>query len=567
MHIFKKLIPVEEAQRILISYTREVEECEEVDIDNALGRVVAEDIYAGIDIPGFDRATRDGYAVIAEDTYAASERTPIKLQLRGYIKTGSYPKNILTHGEAFRIDTGAPLPRGANAVVPIEYTSEENGYVIIFRRVSPWANIQWAGADIARGEIIVQRGTIITPRHIGALAGIGYSKIKVRRKPKVAVFSIGDELISVDSELTPGKIYDINIHTLTSLIRKSGGEPVVLGIAKDNTESILKKLKEGLEVADIIISSGGSSVGQSDFIRAAVEELRAEVLFHGVMSKPGKPVLGSRIGDKLYIGLPGNPASAILSFILYVKPVISKMLGIKPTHRAPRGIVLRRREYGVKGRRLYKTIAIKRRNGDYVYESLPASSESISTLSKADAYFIIPEDTEFIDSGITVNLSFFDAQPQLAGIFIVGEYSPSILRSIISVIGDKYLVRYIRRDYEATLLAVEEGVADIAIFTKEVKNSIRLTRKIALAGDTSRGDIVTAMRNIEGERIIVVGSHQSAILRYLNGLAEAVIAPKELLDLYGIEGYRVIGQEPLYIYASRDLSEIIRKVLKNLSNL
>ena len=563
--IFKRLISVEEAQRLLISCISEIQEVEIVTIDDALGRVAAENIYAKIDIPCFDRATRDGYAVIAEDTYDASEKNPVKLILRGYIKTGTFPTSALSHGQAFRIDTGAPIPRGANAIVPIEYTNEEDEYVIIFRRVHPWANIQWASGDIARGELVVQRGTIITPRHIGALAGTGHSKIKVKRKPRVAIFSIGDELVEVDSDLQPGKIYDINIHTLASLVRELGGEPVVLGIARDNHESILDKIKRGMRNADIIVSSGGSSVGQSDFIRAAVEQLGAEILFHGVMSKPGKPVLGSKIRNKLYIGLPGNPASAILSFMLYVKPVLLRMLGARPPRRAIGKIKLRKREYGVKGRRLYKTVVIKIVEDKYFYEPLPASSESISTLSKADAYFIVPEYVEFLESGEYVDLSFLDRNPQPADILIIGEFSPTILKLLIEALSEEYSLRYIRRNEEATIAAIRSGIADIAILGTNVGNSVKITRKIALSG-RENGEIVTAMKDF-GENTTIVGTHQSAILRYLHGLADGVIVPKELLELYGIKKYRIIGEEKLYVYSSDRPLKTVRDALRDLGDI
>ncbi|MCR8455575.1 MAG: molybdopterin-binding protein [Candidatus Korarchaeota archaeon] len=565
--LFKRLIPVEEAQNILISHTRRITDVEEVELDNALNRVAASDIYAEVNVPNFDRATLDGYAIIAEDVYNASEGNPVRLLLKGYIKAGTYPRNCLSHNEAFRVDTGAPLPRGANAVVPIEYTSEEEGYVLVFRRVPPWANIQWAGEDIARGEIIVQRGTIITPRHVGALAGTGYHKVKVVRKPRVAVFSIGDELITTGSELSPGKIYDINIHTIASLVRENFGEPVILGIARDSPDSILEKLEAGLKIADIVVSTGGSSVGQADFVRMAAENLGAEILFHGVMSKPGKPVFGSKIGDKLYIGLPGNPTSAIVSFMLYVRQVILKMLGVIPIQRLPAKVKLRRREYGEKGRRLYKAAAIKRLSNEFLYESLPASSESISTLSKADAYFIIGEDVEFLDAGTQLDLTPFDANSQPADIFIIGEFSPTILRTIFSTLGDRYAIRYIKRSHEATIMAIKDGIADIAILRSELEGSIKIIRELAIAGDKSKGDIVTALKDIEGVEVTLVGSHHSAILRYLNNLAAAVVAPKEFLELYGIKDYSIIGYENIFVHVSEDLKEIVKDAIEKLGNI
>ncbi|MEM4677518.1 MAG: hypothetical protein QXY55_06475, partial [Candidatus Korarchaeota archaeon] len=247
--------------------------------------------------------------------------------------------------------------------------------------------------------------------------------------------------------------------------------------------------------------------------------------------------------------------------------VILKMLGVIPIQRLPAKVKLRRREYGEKGRRLYKAAAIKRLSNEFLYESLPASSESISTLSKADAYFIIGEDVEFLDAGTQLDLTPFDANSQPADIFIIGEFSPTILRTIFSTLGDRYAIRYIKRSHEATIMAIKDGIADIAILRSELEGSIKIIRELAIAGDKSKGDIVTALKDIEGVEVTLVGSHHSAILRYLNNLAAAVVAPKEFLELYGIKDYSIIGYENIFVYVSRDLKEIVKDAIEKLGNI
>ena len=551
--IFKKLVPVEEAQKILLDNIYTCKKTEITPIDDALYRVSAENIFSEIDIPCFDRSIMDGYALRYIDIANASETSPIVLDLIGYVKIGTMPDQTVKKGTAIRVDTGSVIPIGADAVVPLEYCHEENKKIIVFRSIEKGANIQWTGGDIMKGELILQEGTIINTRHIGALSASGYTKILVRPKPRVAIFSIGDELVNVGEALEEGKIYDINIHTIASLIKSCGGDPIILGISPDSMEGIMNKLTEGLKMADFVVSTGGSSVGQFDFIRTVVENIGGKILFHGVMSKPGKPVLATKIGDKLYIGLPGNPTSAIISFILYVRPVIYKFLGCRVDYVSDLTIRLAKPEYGFKGRRLYKTVVLRRRGNKLYYESLKPSSESISTLLKADGYFIIPENVEFLQENTLAEVYLFNYPPQITDILVVGEFSPTILYAIIDVANALELkIKYVRKSSSGAIMSIQKQSADIAITTEPLKDSIELQRELVLI--SRRDDIVrvASVYNVcnQNYEIQKVGTHQSSMFRLIHGFVDGAILPLEIAKIYDIKRFKTqkMGTEKIYVY-------------------
>ncbi len=563
--LFKRLLSVERAQEILLDNVTEIQQEEQIPTHNALHRVAATDIYATMDLPPFDRATMDGFAVRSLDIVGASETKPVRLRLVGHIKAGKFPRTILIGGMATRVDTGSVIPKGADAVVPIEYCEEDNGYVLVYRSVGFGENIQWAGSDIMRGELLIQKGTLLSSRHIGALVGCGINHISAKRRPKVAVFSIGDELVTVGKELEFGQIYDINIHTISSLVKMCYAEPVVLGTARDNVDSIISMIAHGLKVADIVVSTGGSSVGQFDFIRRAIETLESKLLFHGVMSKPGKPVLAAKINNKLYIGLPGNPTSAIISFLLYVKPIIFKLCGCRLDSRDIHTTQIYRPEYGVKGRRLYKTVVLKRSKDKLLYEPLSPSSESISTLSKASGFFVIPENVEKLDAGEIVNVNVFEP-PQYADLIVVGEFSPTLLRIIADTANMHSMrVTYIRRDTIGTIASLKTGAADIGILNEKYGECLEFSREIVLIRKSKKPKNLASKYSIEMNNVVVnkVGTHQSAIYRLIAGYTDSIIVPREIANLYNLEGYphEKFGEEKIYVLIAQDLRH--RDAFKN----
>ncbi|MEX0567680.1 MAG: gephyrin-like molybdotransferase Glp [Candidatus Njordarchaeota archaeon] len=568
---FKKLIPIEKAVSLLLENVTQKSEIEYVEVDKAIDRVVGKSLYAKIDVPKFDRARRDGFAVRLEDISLASESRPIVLKISGYSKTGHPYRKSIDRGEAVRIDTGAVVPPRAEAVVPIEYCSEDDSYVRVYKAVSLGENIQWAGSDIRKGELIIQKGTLITLRHVGAMSAVGYVRIPVIKKPRIALFSIGDELVNIGQTLSLGKIYDINIHTIASYIKKLGCEPVCLGIAKDSKEDILQKIQEGIKKSDLIISTGGSSVGQSDFIRSVVEDLNAKILFHGVMSKPGKPVLAARIGNRIYIGLPGNPTSAIISYMLYVEPIVRRMLGIKIMHKEKITTRLYKREFGEKGRRTYKTVIIKQSEKNYVCEFLPGASESITTLSKADGYFVIKEDEDFIDEGTIVDVYVFDGVLQQSDIIVVGFYSPSILRILVDFADRKGLrLKYVSKRNSGALLSIENNIADIAILTNSTNYDVAVKYEVSILGKDNSPKVCSAFMSIPKYTIEHVGSHQSAIFRYIEGYVESIAIPSEFIPLYNLNRSEekdrwltnlYIKFNPGFPYKQEVQKEILRKFL------
>ncbi|MEM4206971.1 MAG: molybdopterin-binding protein, partial [Nitrososphaerota archaeon] len=286
--VFRQLKTVEEVKEIIRKYFNFKPTCEITPLDEALGRVIFEDIESPIDIPGFDRASIDGYALLAEDTYGADETKPVYLKLTGKIEAGETPKTKVNHGECVEISTGAPIPAGANSVIMVEYTSVNNGFISVTKPVTPGENIQAAGSDIMKGEIVLRKNQIITSREIGVAAAIGSTTLPVYAKPKIAVLSTGNEITSLGSPLEYGKIYDINSHTLMAAVREAGGEPFYLGTLKDSEPEIKKTLFNALGKYDIILTSGSTSAGFGDIMYNILNDLgEPGVLVHGVAVKPG----------------------------------------------------------------------------------------------------------------------------------------------------------------------------------------------------------------------------------------------------------------------------------------
>jgi len=422
-------------------------ETEKVKIEDgkALGRIASADIFSTLDIPPFDRATMDGYAVVASDTFYVDENSPSSLIIKGYVQAGEFPSHsqYVETGYCTGISTGAPIPKGANAVVKVENTVEyedavaveaaargkEEGKklkkVKIYKPVAPAENVMLAGSDIKRGEQIVKNGTTLTARETGVLAACGIKEVLVRKKPTVAVISTGNEIIAPGAHLEPAKIYDVNAQTLLDSVREicCGCVPLFLGIATDDTKAVSAKIKESLaKDVDVIILSGGTSAGVGDVLPAAIEEF-GEILVHGVDIKPGKPfVLG--IGMVLrekpvpVFGLPGNPTSALITFNLFVAPLLRTISGIH----------LYKDEEAEEGRKSVKAKAAVRifsepgRN-EYVLvnlvnlakEELPeedkffahpilTGSGAITSLSKADGYIFMEKGKEIIEEGEVVEV-------------------------------------------------------------------------------------------------------------------------------------------------------------------
>lgn len=322
------MVSVEEAQKLILDNTNVLESVE-VPLTEAEGLVLAEDIISPLSLPYFTNSAMDGYAVKSRDTKEANESTPVSLKAIGVIRAGDYPNFAIGDREAAKIMTGAPLPRGADAVVMVEYTEEGKGIVKVKKVVNPSENVRYEGEEIKKGEIALEKRTELNPASIGFITGLGIKKVKVYRKPKVALVVTGEEVVGLDEELKPGKIRDTNSITLSVVLSQEKTEFLFLGRARDELSDIEEKLKSGLKWCDVLIVTGGVSVGDYDYIKDALENLGVEGIFWRIAQRPGGPMFFGKCGYTLIFGLPGNPASALLCFYEYGRPALHKMLGKK----------------------------------------------------------------------------------------------------------------------------------------------------------------------------------------------------------------------------------------------
>ena len=314
-------------------------EPEEVALGQALGRVLARDVRAEVDVPGFDRSNMDGFAVRAADTYGASEDAPLRLRVNAEsIPTGVAPSLEVVAGTATPIATGGMLPRGADAVLPVEYTDLENdGHTLVVRRErTPGAALSFAGTDIGSGETVLFAGTRLTSRDTGVLAAIGCDRVPVVRRPVVAILSTGDEIVAPGAAMRPGLVYDSNGRILEDAVRELGGEPRFLGAFADDRPAVGAALRDALAQADLVLLSGGTSKGEGDLNHAVVAELEPGIVVHGVALKPGKPICLAASGRRPVVILPGFPTSAVFTFHEFVAPVIRSMAGLPEEARETR---------------------------------------------------------------------------------------------------------------------------------------------------------------------------------------------------------------------------------------
>jgi putative molybdopterin biosynthesis protein len=466
--IFKTLMSIEEAIEKFYEYFKpSTIGTEEIPLEKAFGRIVSEDIIAKVDIPPFDRAAMDGYAVRAEDTYGASEDNPIRLKLLGKIEAGEKPSIEVHEGEAIEIATGAPIPKGANAVEMIEYTHQENGYVYLYKPTTPGENIIAAGSDIMSGELVLREGQRITSREMGVLAAIGLNKVKVYKKPKVAIISTGNELLPPGKPLEYGKIYDINSSSLIGAVIESGGDPIFLGIARDDLNEIKEIIKKALNQADIVITSGSTSVGAGDKLYAIIDELGYPgIIVHGLTVKPGKPTIIAIVNGKPIFGLPGYPSSALMIFSILVSHVIRRMAGIKDyNERISINAKIPFKVFSAKGRREFLPVhLIKDESLNYLAYPIQKDSGAISSLSIADGFIEIKENQEFLEEGEIVKVNLFGSRLNLADLVIIGSHCIGIdvLIRIIKKIDPSIYIKTINVGSIGGLYAIKRGEADIA---------------------------------------------------------------------------------------------------------
>jgi len=411
------MISVEEALERILSYVS-VLEPEEKPILDALGQVLAEDITSDLDIPPLDNTAMDGYAVRAADTAGATRDSSVSLQVIGELAAGHVYEGSVTPGAAVRIMTGAPLPPGADAVVPFEDTNESGSHafgrfskavdsVLVYKAARPGDNVRRAGEDVGRGALVLGRGTVLRPPQIGVLASLGRATVRVIRRPVVAVLSTGDELVEVGRPLPPGAIYDSNTRSVAAMILQNGGIPRVLGIARDTVEDLTAKIRRGLD-ADMLITSAGVSRGDYDVVKDVLAR-EGEVDFWTVRMKPGKPLAfgAFKSGERRvpHIGLPGNPVSSMVTFELFGRPAVFKMMGKSRWQRPTVRAVAEERIVNTDGRRVFARAIVTERDGRY-YASLtgPQGSGILTSMSMANALAVVPEDAAAVEAGEEVSI-------------------------------------------------------------------------------------------------------------------------------------------------------------------
>ena len=399
MKPFKELMPREEAINIILEKTKPVTKTEKVPIQDSIGRVLAVDVVAGFDVPPFDRASMDGYAVKADDTKGASEASPVKLKQIGAQHTGGIFEGTVEHGECLEIATGSPMPDGADAVVMVEYTELEGENVVIKRGVEPGKNMAPAGEDMIKGTKVLEAGTTVTPGVLGAFAALGYTDIEVYVKPRIAIYSSGPEVAPQGTPLEPGQIYDINSFTLASVIEMNGGEAFKRGIMEDTMESINKSLKDA-STYDLGVFSGGSSVGVKDLFGEAIEK-QGEIYFHGVKTKPGKPTLFGKVGETLVFGMPGYPTSCLNNSYVYLLPALRKMSCLEPKHWVRVNVPIGEGFESKGDREQFITVGIKEGKAYRVFKQ----SGDITSMTHADGFIILPIGYSKLETGDIVEVT------------------------------------------------------------------------------------------------------------------------------------------------------------------
>lgn len=403
----KETIKVEEARRIILE-SIEVLPTEERGISEILGYVLGEDICSEADIPPFDNSAMDGYAIIAADTAGASEGNPIRLEVVADLPAGYTSQGRVERGCAVRIMTGAPLPKGADSVVMVEDTEPDNGNVLVKKPVEPGENVRPAGEDVRKRQLVLSAGTVIRPQEMGMLASLGKAKVRVIRRPKVALISTGDELVPLGEELTPGKIRDSNRYSLYGQVIEAGGIPIDLGIVKDEAEVLEDKFREGLRRADALITTGGVSVGDYDVVKGVLSSLGV-IDFWKVAMRPGQPQAFGLVGAKPVFGLPGNPVSTMIVFDQFVRPALLKLAGRKRLFKPTFTAISEHRIDKKKGRVEFKRAQIAERDGRYYARTTgPQGSGILLSMVLADGLIILPEGRGNVAAGEAVPVQLFE---------------------------------------------------------------------------------------------------------------------------------------------------------------
>lgn len=402
MRPIRDTIPIAEALELILSSVLPVARISRVELTDAHRRVLSSNITANQDVPPFNRAAMDGFAVIAEDTFGASRHKPQLLRCVETVHTGSVPTKVLSRGECTEIATGAPMPDGADAVVMVEETARTPDRDIqILTPVYPRQHVGQRGADISHGEVILNTGDLLTPSRLGSLAALGLSNVDVFDRPNVAILSTGNEIIQPGQPLGPGQIYDINRFTLGAVIREHGGVATNYPTVVDTLPSLTAAVDACLD-SDILVFSGGSSVGERDLTLDVLEQ-KGNVVFHGIAVKPGKPTVFGHIDGTPVLGMPGYPTSCLSNAYMLLIPMLRKMASLPANQMRTIKVPTAQRFVSTTGRHQFFTVRVE--NGKAV-AAFKASGD-ITSMSQADGFIEIGAQTDIVEQGETVEVKLF----------------------------------------------------------------------------------------------------------------------------------------------------------------
>lgn len=445
---------------------------ERVPLGAALGRVLAEDVRAAIDVPGFDRSNMDGFAVRAEDSFGAAEETPIRMRLLGEtIPTGVVPKGEVLAGTAMQIATGGMLPRGADAVVPVEATDLDGDAVLVRRAVVPGAAVSFAGTDMGAGETVLFAGTVLSSRETGVLAAIGCAEVAVVRRPRVAILSTGDEIVQPGEPMRPGLVYDSNGRVLADAVRELGGEPWFLGAFRDDEQELRAALGRALAEADLVLLSGGTSKGEGDLNARVVAELAPGIVVHGVALKPGKPICLAARGRKPVVILPGFPTSAIFTFHEFVAPVLRGLAGTgtaagsggESERRETVSARLPLRTSSERGRLEYLLVGLVRRDdGGLSAYPMGKGSGSVTAFSRADGFVRVPRNVELLEADAEVDVTLLGRSLAVADLVVLGSHCVGLDRAASALAREGFAVKVQAVGSQGGLAAARRGECDVA---------------------------------------------------------------------------------------------------------
>jgi putative molybdopterin biosynthesis protein len=502
---YRKLISCEDA-RLIISKMNLKTEMIEMQIKEYQGHVLAQDVIAGVDVPGFDRASMDGFAVRAKDTYSAREDRPVILTTKGRLDAGCISEITVDEGTAIEVSTGAMMPKGADSVVMVEYTRLSINSIKVVRPVSVGENVIYAGSDIMIGERVVEAGTKLTAREIGVLAAVGADHVNVKHLT-VGIISTGSELVEPDNKLAPGKVYDINSYTLGSAVKECGANVRYYGIVRDNRSDMEKILDQAVNECHLVLTSGSTSAGIGDMMYRIIED-KGEVLFHGINIKPGKPVIAGMINDTPVFGLPGYPTSALTIFNEFTAPLIRRSLWQSDS----RSTVSARMavEFRSSGRNQLLPVGLVR---GLAYP-VDKGSGAITTLAYADGFIEIEPGVEILAAKEEVKVTLL-GDVKSPDIFFIGSHClgfESLMRLL------PYKVRVINTGSTGALTSVRDGIADIGgihllddkgvyntsfIETFGVKNAVIVKGYLREQGLITRPDTdILGFEDIPGHRMI-----------------------------------------------------------------